>query len=79
MLNYPCVVERRLSRPLFHHAEIVLGVLVPVLPLDGVACRCRFAPKGEIAFIVSARVRDRAILPLLPWSKGMAGRLPASV
>ena len=44
----------------------MLGVLIPVLCLDGVTCRCRFARKREIAFVVTARIYRRRVLPLLP-------------
>ena len=69
----------RLTRPLFHHPEIMLGVLVPVLSLDSVACRCRFARQGEVSLVVPARVYGRPVLPLLPGDIRAVGRLPASL
>lgn len=57
----------------------MFGVLVPVLRLDSVACRCRFTRKGEVTFIIPERVYSRPVLPLLPRNKRAAGRLPASV
>ena len=64
---------------LFHHPEVVLGMLVPMLGLDGIACRCRFARKGNVAFVIPARIYRGPALPLLPGNIGVTGRLPASV
>jgi hypothetical protein len=64
---------------LFHHPEVVLGMLVPMLGLDGIACRCRFARKGNVAFVIPARIYRGPASPLLPGNVGVAGRLPASV
>ena len=44
----------------------MLGVLVPVLCLDGIARRRSFARKGEVAFVVPPWVYGRPVLPLLP-------------
>ena len=44
----------------------MLGVLVPVLCLDGIARRRRFTSKGEVAFVIPALVYGRPVLPLLP-------------
>ena len=58
----------------------MLGVLVPVLRLDSVAYRCRFAREDEVPFVVPARVYGRPVLSLLPRNKRAAVcRLPASV
>ena len=57
----------------------MFGVLVPVLRLDSIACRRRFARKGEVAFIIPARVYGWLVLPLLPRNKRAARRLPASL
>ena len=57
----------------------MFGVLVPVLRLDGIACRCRFAREGEVAFVMPARVYGRPVLPLLPGDIRAVGRLPASL
>jgi len=57
----------------------MLGVLVPVLCLDGIARRRSFARKGEVAFVIPAWVYSRPVLPLLPRNVRAACRLPASV
>ena len=57
----------------------MFGVLVPVLRLDGIACRCRFAREGEVAFIIPAWVYGRPVLPLLPGNIRVAAVLPASL
>ena len=54
-------------------------MLVPMLGLDGIACRCRFARKGNVAFVIPARIYRGPALPLLPGSIGVTGGLPASV
>jgi hypothetical protein len=63
---------------LFHHTEVVLGMLVPMLGLDSIACCCRFARKGNVSFVIPARIYGRPALPL-PGNIRVAGRLPASV
>ena len=57
----------------------MLGVLVPVLCLDGIARRRRFTRKGEVPFVIPAWVYGRSVLPLLPGNVRAACRLPASV
>jgi hypothetical protein len=54
-------------------------MLVPVLGLNDIACRCRFARKGNVTFVITARIYNRLALPLLPGAIRVAGRLPASV
>jgi len=42
--------------PLSHHSEIVLGVLIEVFCLDGIAVRHSFSRQRHVALIVSMRV-----------------------
>jgi hypothetical protein len=54
-------------------------MLVPMLGLNGIACHCRFARKGNVTYVTTARIYGRLALPLLPGGIRLAGRLPASV
>jgi hypothetical protein len=41
-------------------------MLVPMLGLNGIACHCRFARKGNVTYVTTARIYGRLALPLLP-------------
>jgi hypothetical protein len=45
-----------------------------MLGLNGIACHCRFARKGNVTYVTTARIYGRLALPLLPgayvWRAG---------
>ena len=50
------------GRPLFHHSEIMLGVLIAILHLDGIAAQRRFPCQRHVTLVIPLSISWRAVV-----------------